>query len=107
MKMSTKNLTPGAYFYKTYLANRPDLPKNQLANYLDMTLQTLDQFLQGKVNCGVEISVRIAKLTDTNPKFWLEMQFECDVEASYEVWNRFLKDPISKGCCQNWHLCRQ
>lgn len=87
------NEPPGpAPFLREKVMRRHGLTQEQLAKRLGVSRRTISQLLLGQRSLTAKFAVRIARLTNTTPNFWLNLQQELDVwrakcEAQSELEN--------------------
>lgn len=56
-----------------------EMTQEELAKRLDVSLQTVNTLINGKRSMTASIAVRLAKVFDTSPQVWMNMQTNLDL----------------------------
>ncbi len=87
-----KPLTPGEVLEKKFLKNY-DISQTELAKALYITRRRIHEILRGKRAITPDTALRIAKLFNTEPDYWMNLQVKVDLyeAASDKKANAVLK----------------
>ena len=80
MKIKMKPRHVGVFFKRRYIDQNDSLNVSNTAKCLGVSRQHLHKLINGEAPCTAEMSARLAKATDTNAAFWINMQ------ANYDSW---------------------
>jgi antitoxin HigA-1 len=68
-----------------------DMSSEQIAQVLDVSLETVDAILQGQQPITVDLAIRVGKAMGNGPQLWLNLQQKIDIwealkrnEAAYD-----------------------
>ena len=83
-----KPTTPG-YYIRKYVIEACGIHQGELARRLDVTRKTVNLLINEKSRVTVDMAHRLARLTQTEPEFWLNAQRAVDIwefrqSASFE-----------------------
>ena len=85
MKANLENITPGEILLEDYLAPL-NLSQNAAARLLGIPPRRLNEIVLGKRGITLDTSMRLGRLFGQNPRFWLDIQIECDLRAASSKW---------------------
>lgn len=71
-------ITPGAVFLEDFLSPL-GLTQREAAERLNISYPRMNEIVNGKRTVTPETALRLAKLTDTEPEFWLNLQQAVDL----------------------------
>jgi antitoxin HigA-1 len=81
MKVNLQNITPGEILLEDYLIPL-GLSQNAAARLLNIPPRRLNEIVLGKRAITLDTSMRIGRLFGQNPRFWLDIQIDCDLRAA-------------------------
>ncbi len=81
MKTNLQNITPGEILLEDYL-NPLGLSQNAAARLLNVPPRRLNEIVLGKRSITLDTSMRLGRLFGQNPRFWLDIQIECDLRLA-------------------------
>jgi antitoxin HigA-1 len=64
---------------RTRILNKNGLTQDKLAKAMDVSRFTLNQIINGHRSVTAETAMRLARVTSTTAKFWLNLQAELDL----------------------------
>lgn len=80
LKQGMPPVHPGEIMREMYLEPL-EVSVTQLAENLSVTRKTVSQLVNGHMGVSVEMALRLAKVFDTTPELWLNMQ------RNYDLWH--------------------
>lgn len=81
MKSISESITPGEILKEEYL-DPLGLSQNGLARALGVSPRTVNEIVLGRRAITAPMSVRLGAYFRQNPRFWLNIQTECDVREA-------------------------
>ena len=81
MKANLQDITPGEILLEDYLTPL-GLSQNGAARLLDIPPRRLNEIVLGKRSITLDTSMRLGRLFGQNPRFWLDIQIDCDLRAA-------------------------
>src|SRR4030095_10066143 len=81
MSNKLKNLKPGEILLKEYMKPM-NLTQNALARALGVAPRRINEIIQGKRAISLDTSLRLGRLFGQSPRFWLNVQTECDLRKA-------------------------
>lgn len=69
---------PGEIFEQEFLKPK-NLTQRAAAEKMGISLNRLNEIIQGKRGVSADTALRFAKLSDTDPEFWLRLQNAVDL----------------------------
>ena len=75
--------TPGEVLEKEFLAPTK-MTQGELAKRMGTTIQTVNQIIRGKRSVTAATALRLARVFDTTPQFWLNLQNAVDLWKARE-----------------------
>ena len=76
-----KPMTPGEILNEDYM--KPlDLSQNGLARSLGISPRAINEIVHGKRSITAEMSIRLGAFFRQSPRFWLNIQTECDLRLA-------------------------
>ena len=76
--MREKPRHPGDLFNEVYIVEGK-FSENFVAKCLGISVEELEDFLEGKTKCDSDFATKIGKATKTDAKRWLDMQNDLDL----------------------------
>lgn len=76
-----KSITPGEILNEDYM--KPlELSQNGLARSLGVSPRAINEIVHGKRSITAEMSIRMGAFFRQSPRFWLNIQTECDLRQA-------------------------
>lgn len=76
-----KPITPGEILFEDYM--KPlKLSQNGLARSLGVSPRAINEIVHGKRSVTAEMSIRLGAFFRQSPRFWLNIQTECDLRLA-------------------------
>ena len=75
------NITPGEMLAEDYLKTM-GLSQNALARSLGVSPRRINEIIHGKRAITLDTSLRLGRFFGQSPRFWLNLQAECDLRNS-------------------------
>jgi len=79
-----KNITPGEILLEDYMKPM-GLSQNALARALDVPPRRINEIIHGKRTITLDTSLRLARYLGQSPRFWLNIQNECDLRNALKL----------------------
>lgn len=74
---------PGEFIRETFVEPYPDIAvPNQIAKRMGVAPSTFNRLLNKRSDVSPEMAVKLAKVFDTSPEFWLNMQSAYDLSKA-------------------------
>ncbi len=61
------------------------LSQNQLAQHMGITAARLNEVVRGRRSVTGDTALRLARVTNTTPEFWLNLQAQYDLETARDA----------------------
>ena len=91
MSALLENITPGEILLEEYM--KPlDLSQNALARALGVPPRRINEIIHGKRAISLDTSLRLGRFFGQSPRFWLDLQAECDLRNSQPLIDRILRE---------------
>jgi|LNFM01.1.fsa_nt_gb addiction module HigA family antidote len=93
---------PGALL-RNWIIDEKDITQERLADAMGVSRLTVSQIVNGRRNVTAEMALRLAKVTSTTAKVWLDLQRELDLHVAREKLAgtidglRILREPRSEA----------
>ena len=82
--VNLKNITPGEILLEDYMKPM-GLSQNALARALGVTPRRVNEIVHGKRAISLDTSLRLARYFGQSPRFWLNIQNECDLRNAEKL----------------------
>ena len=82
--VNLKNITPGEILLEDYMKPM-GLSQNALARALGVTPRRVNEIVHGKRAISLDTSLRLARYFGQSPRFWLNIQNECDLRNAQKL----------------------
>ena len=82
-----KSTTPGEILLEDYM-NPMGLSQNALARALGVAPRRINEIVHGKRAITLDTSLRLGRYFGQSPRFWLNIQNECDLRNSGKLQER-------------------
>jgi addiction module HigA family antidote len=69
---------PGEVLREEFLAPM-GISQEALARQMDVSFQTVHRLVNGQRTLTADTAVRLARVFDTSPEFWMNLQVACDL----------------------------
>jgi len=83
-QIDLKNITPGEILWEDYMKPM-GLSQNALARALDVPARRINEIIHGKRAITLDTSLRLARYFGQSPRFWLNIQSECDLRNAQKL----------------------
>jgi len=83
-QIDLKNITPGEILWEDYMKPM-GLSQNALARALDVPARRINEIIHGKRAITLDTSLRFARYFGQSPRFWLNIQSECDLRNALKL----------------------
>lgn len=92
---SIKNIEhPGRILFKQFMEPL-DITSHRLAMHLRVTPQRIGEILHGKRGITAETALRLSKLFDTSPEWWLTLQMNCELSKAKTQWENIINQEVN------------
>ncbi len=81
--MEIGDLTPGEILKEEYL-DPMHISQNKLARCLGVSPRTVNEIVLGRRSITAPMSIRLGAYFQQSPRFWLNLQTECDLRIALE-----------------------
>ncbi|HEX4086753.1 MAG TPA: HigA family addiction module antitoxin [Chthoniobacteraceae bacterium] len=88
--VNLKNITPGEILLEDYMKPM-GLSQNALARALDVPPRRINAIIHGKRAITLDTSLRLARYFEQSPRFWLNIQNECDLRNAEQLQRRIFE----------------
>lgn len=91
--MSTKldNMTPGEILLEDYMTPM-DLTQSSLARAIGVPPRRINEIVHGRRAITLDTSLRLGRYFGQSPRFWLNIQTECDLRNSAKLVERIMRE---------------
>lgn len=84
MSINLENMTPGEILLEDYMKPM-GLTQNALARALGVPPRRVNEIIHGKRAVTLDTSLRLGRYFGQSPRFWLNIQNECDLRNAEEL----------------------
>jgi len=91
MNPNLENITPGEILAEDYLSPM-GLSQNALARSLGVSPRRVNEIVHGKRAITLDTSLRLGRFFGQSPRFWLNLQAECDLRNSQSLVERIFRE---------------
>lgn len=91
--MSTKldNMTPGEILLEDYMTPM-GLTQSSLARAIGVPPRRINEIVHGRRAITLDTSLRLGRYFGQSPRFWLNIQTECDLRNSAKLVERIMRE---------------
>jgi antitoxin HigA-1 len=91
--MSTKlaNMTPGEILLEDYMTPM-GLTQNALARAISVPPRRINEIVHGRRAITLDTSLRLGRYFGQSPRFWLNIQNECDLRNSAKLVEQIIRE---------------
>ena len=91
MNANLENMTPGEILLEDYM--KPlGLTQNALARALGVPPRRVNEIVHGKRSVTLDTSLRLGRVFGQSPRFWLNVQTECDLRNAKQLVERVTRE---------------
>jgi addiction module HigA family antidote len=91
MNPNLNNITPGEILLEDYM--KPlGLSQNALARAIGVPPRRVNEIVHGKRAVTLDTSLRLGRYFGQSPRFWLNLQTECDLRNSARLIERIARE---------------
>ena len=91
MSAKLDNLTPGEILLEEYM--KPvGLTQNAVARALGVPPRRINEIIHGKRAITLDTSLRLGRFFGQSPRFWLNIQTECDLRNAKRLMERVARE---------------
>jgi addiction module HigA family antidote len=76
-----KNIHPGEILLEEFLIPM-DISQNRLARAMQVPPRRINEIVHGKRSISADTALRLAKVLNTSPSFWMGLQADFDLEEA-------------------------
>ena len=91
MTAKLNNMTPGEILLEEYMKPM-GLTQNALARALGVPPRRVNEIVHGKRAITLDTSLRLARAFGQSPRFWLNVQTECDLRNATQLVARIARE---------------
>lgn len=91
MSANLENLTPGEILLEDYMKPM-GLTQNALARGLGVPPRRVNEIIHGKRAVTLDTSLRLGRFFGHSPRFWLNVQTECDLRNAKQLVERVARE---------------
>ena len=91
MSLNLENMTPGEILLEDYMKPM-GLTQNALARALGVPPRRVNEIIHGKRGITLDTSLRLGRYFGQSPRFWLNVQTECDLRNAKELVERIARE---------------
>ena len=91
MIANLNNLTPGEILLEEYMKPM-GLTQNALARALGVPPRRVNEIIHGKRAITLDTSLRLGRFFGQSPRFWLNVQTECDLRNGKQLMERVARE---------------
>src|ERR1700719_1558244 len=91
MSTHLSNVTPGEILLEDYM-KPTELSQNALARALGVPPRRINEIVHGKRAITLDTSLRLGRFFGQSPRFWLNLQAECDLRNSSQLMERIARE---------------
>jgi addiction module HigA family antidote len=91
MSTNLENMTPGEILLEEYMKPM-GLTQNSLARALGVPPRRVNEIIHGKRTITLDTSLRLGRYFGQSPRFWLNVQTECDLRNAKQLMERVTRE---------------
>jgi antitoxin HigA-1 len=91
MKTNLHNITPGAILLEDYMKPMK-LSQNALGRALGVPPRRINEIIHAKRAITLDTSLRFGRFFGQSPRFWLNLQTECDLRNATRLIERIARE---------------
>ena len=91
MSTNLENMTPGEILLEDYMKPM-GLTQNALARDLGVPPRRVNEIIHGKRAITLDTSLRLGRYFGQSPRFWLNVQTECDLRNAKQLVERIARE---------------
>ena len=91
MSINLENMTPGEILLEDYMKPM-ELTQNALARALGVPPRRVNEIIHGKRVITLDTSLRLGRYFGQSPRFWLNVQTECDLRNAKQLVERIARE---------------
>jgi addiction module HigA family antidote len=91
MPANLDNMTPGEILFEDYMKPM-GLTQNALARALGVPPRRVNEIVHGKRTVTLDTSLRLGRFFGQSPRFWLNVQAECDLRNAKSLIERVARE---------------
>jgi addiction module HigA family antidote len=91
MPANLDNMTPGEILFEDYMKPM-GLTQNALARALGVPPRRVNEIVHGKRTVTLDTSLRLGRFFGQSPRFWLNVQAECDLRNAKPLIERVARE---------------
>jgi addiction module HigA family antidote len=91
MSANLDHLTPGEILFEDYM-KLMGLTQNALARALGVPPRRVNEIVHGKRAITLDTSLRLGRYFGQSPRFWLNVQTECDLRNAKQLMARVARE---------------
>ena len=91
MKAKPDQMTPGEILLEDYMKPM-GLTQNALARSLGVPPRRVNEIIHGKRAVTLDTSLRLGRYFGQSPRFWLNVQTECDLSNAKQLMERVARE---------------
>ncbi len=91
MNANLNNITPGEILLEDYMKPM-GLSQNALARAIGVPPRRVNEIVHGKRAVTLDTSLRLGRYFGQSPRFWLNLQTECDLRKSVRLIERIARE---------------
>ena len=91
MSINLENMTPGEILLEDYMKPM-GLTQNALARDLGVPPRRVNEIIHGKRAITLDTSLRLGRYFGQSPRFWLNVQTECDLRNAKQLVERIARE---------------
>lgn len=91
MSTHLNNITPGEILVEDYMKPM-GLSQNAVAKALGVPPRRINEIVHGKRAVTLDTSLRLGRFFSQSPRFWLNLQAECDLRNSRQLMERIARE---------------
>ena len=91
MSTNLENMTPGEILLEDYMKPM-GLTQNALARALGVPPRRVNEIIHGKRVITLDTSLRLGRYFGQSPRFWLNVQTECDLRNAKQLIKRVARE---------------
>ena len=91
MSINLENMTPGEILLEDYMKPM-GLTQNALTRALGVPPRRVNEIIHGKRVITLDTSLRLGRYFGQSPRFWLNLQTECDLRNAKQLVERIARE---------------
>ncbi len=91
MSINLENMTPGEILLEDYMKPM-GLTQNALARALGVPPRRVNEIIHAKRGVTLDTSLRLGRYFGQSPRFWLNVQTECDLRNAKQLMERVARE---------------